>query len=247
MQSSQPIHTAAVPPWKEKELSYGTKLGLLLVCTVLLIVLLVTLFVVIGVSGELALGRSAPQNVTSNLIAVGIAFVLLVGSLAGLIVLWPYTRAATRFTPSYGAIPPTITGHPFEVKFRRYLWGRSLRGSGTVQFDADSLSYTAHLEPNALFQLGIVMLITFLPLFLFGFAIGIIPALIIAYYVGRKKITRLIPYGDLRDLQIKGSRVTFRCADAPKQLSFVVAQVDGERLYRELLPRFPAALGGWVD
>jgi hypothetical protein len=25
-----------------------------------------------------------------------------------------------------------------------------------------------------------------------------------------------------------------------------VAPSDGERLYRELLPRFPAALGGWM-
>jgi hypothetical protein len=27
---------------------------------------------------------------------------------------------------------------------------------------------------------------------------------------------------------------------------FAVAPSGGERLYRELLPRFPAALGGWL-
>jgi hypothetical protein len=247
MQSSQPIIPIAVaPPWKDKEVGYGAKLGLLFVCALLLIILLVSLLVVLGVSGELATGRTAPQNVTSNLIAVGVAAALLVGSLVGLIVLWPYTRAATRFTPSYGAIAPTSIGHPFEVKFQRYLWGRSMRGSGTVQFDADSMALAGHLEPNALFQFGVVLLITFLPLFLFGFGLGIIPALIIAYYVGRKNITRTIPYGDLRDLQVKGGRATFQCAGTPKQISFVVAQVDGERLYRELLTRFPGALGGWM-
>ena len=247
MQSTQPLTQPAVAsPWKGKEVSYGAKLGLTFVCALLLISLIVSLLVTIGASVEIATGRTAPQNITSNLIAVGVAAALFVGSLVGLIVLWPYTRAATRFMPSYGAIPPTTVGQPFEVKFRRYLWGRSMRGSGTVQFDADALALAGHLEPSALFQFGVVLLITFVPLILFGFGLGIIPALIIAYYVGRKKITRAIPYSDLRELQVKGGRVTFRCADAPKQISFAVAQVDGERLYRELLARFPSALGGWM-
>lgn len=247
MQSTQPLtQTAVVSPWKDKELSYGAKLGITFVCALLLIILIVSLLVTIGVSSELATGRSGPQNVTSNLIAVGIGILLLTGSLLGLIVLSPYARATTRFTPSYGTIPSMFTGQPFEVKFRRYLWGRSMRGSGTVQFDADGLALAGHLEPNALFQIGIVSLVTFLPMFFFGFGLGIIPALIIAYYVGRKKITRTIRFSDISDLQVQGRRVTFRCTGVPKQLSFVVAQVDGERLYRELLSRFPGALGGWT-
>src|SRR3954469_14783987 len=105
MQSSQSINQPTVAsPWKDKQVSYGAKLGLTLVFALLLIILIVTLLVAVGVSGELATGRTAPQNVTSNLIAVGVAAALFVGSLVGLIVLWPYTRAATRFKPSYGAI-----------------------------------------------------------------------------------------------------------------------------------------------
>jgi hypothetical protein len=247
MQPTQPLtQTAVASPWKDKEVSYGAKLGLTFVCALLLIILIVSLLVAIGVSVEIATGRTAPQNITSNLIAIGVAAALFVGSLVGLIVLWPYTRAATRFTPSYGAIAPTSIGHPFEVKFQRYLWGRSMRGSGTILFDSDTMTLAGHLEPNALFQFGIVLLITFLPLFLFGFGLGIIPALIIAYCVGRKNITRTITYSDVRDLQVKGGRVTFRCSEVPKQFSFAVAQVDGERLYRELLSRFPSALGGWM-
>src|SRR5262245_58351594 len=81
MQPTQPItQTAVASPWKDKELSYGTKLGLTFVCALLLIILIVSLLVVIGVSGELAMGRTAPQNVTFNLIAVGAAAALLVGS-----------------------------------------------------------------------------------------------------------------------------------------------------------------------
>jgi hypothetical protein len=40
--------------------------------------------------------------------------------------------------------------------------------------------------------------------------------------------------------------MTFYLGDTPKQVSFAVASVDGERLYRELLPRFPTALRGWM-
>lgn len=247
MQPSQPLapHVAA-PPWQEKQLSYGAKLGLTLVSALLLVILLVSLFVVIGVSGDLIRGGNTPQTVRSNLIAVGVAALLLVASLAGLIVIWPRTRSTTRFTPAYGAIPATTAGHPFEVRFHRYIWARSMRGKGTVQFQPDGLTFAGYLEPSGLFQIGIVLLVTFLPLLLFGIGLGIIPALIIAYYVGRKKVTQTVPYSELSDVQITGSRMTFSRADAPKQVSFAVAPTDGERLYRELLPRFPAALGGWA-
>src|SRR5262245_14564449 len=108
MQPSQPLapHVAA-SPWQEKQLSYGAKLGLTLVSALLLVILLVSLFVVIGVSGDLIRGGDTPQTVRSNLIAVGVAALLLVASLVGLIVIWPRTRSTTRFTPAYGAIPAT--------------------------------------------------------------------------------------------------------------------------------------------
>jgi hypothetical protein len=41
--------------------------------------------------------------------------------------------------------------------------------------------------------------------------------------------------------------VTFSArGDAPNKVVLYVSQMDGERLYRELAQRFPAALGGWV-
>lgn len=248
MQSYQPIpNTTVAPPWKKiKELSYGAKLSLLIVCAFLLIILLVSLFVVIGVLGELSGGRATPPDVPSSLIFLGVAFVLLVGSVIGLSKLWPLTRTVTRFTPSYGVIAPTTSAHPFEVRFHRYLWGRSMRGGGVVEFHPDGLNFSGYLEPSGFFQIGIVLLLTFLPIYFFGTGLGLIPALVIAYYVGRKKITLTIAYSELRDLQVKGCYLSFRYAGVPKQVTFAVAHVDGERLYRELLPRFPAALGGWI-
>jgi hypothetical protein len=41
-------------------------------------------------------------------------------------------------------------------------------------------------------------------------------------------------------------QVRFRCDEQPGQVVFRAAPVDGERLYRELLARFPGALGGWT-
>lgn len=242
-----PPQSAVTPPWQAQTLSKGAKFSLLTVCALLLIVLLVSLFIAVMAIITLTSATAAAENTRSNLIALGVAALVTLGSLAGLIVLGPKTRATTDFTPSYGAIPSAAIGQPFDVRFNRYLWHRSMRGNGTVRFDADGLTYAGHLEPSGLFQLGIVLLVTFVPLILFRVGLGIISALIIAYYVGRKNVTQSVLYNDVSDLHVEGSRVTFRRAGVPKQISLAVAQVDGERLYRELLSWFPAALGGWVS
>lgn len=241
----QPLQQAATP-WNTRELSYGAKLGLIVLCAFLLVILLVTLFVFIGVSGALVRGETLPDTLTANLIALAVDTLLFIASLVGLIVLWPRARASTRFVPSYGTIDPMARQAPFEVKFRRYLWGRSMRGTGTVVFGDEALTIQGDLEPHALFQIGIVVLVTVAPLVVLGIGLGIIPALILAYYLGRKKITTVIPYHNLHDLQVVGRDVTFLNSGPTKQVSFTVAANDGERLYRELLSRFPAALGGWT-
>jgi hypothetical protein len=44
-----------------------------------------------------------------------------------------------------------------------------------------------------------------------------------------------------------GEHQPFQCPGAaPTRTSLYVAEQDGERLYRELAQRFPAALGGWT-
>jgi hypothetical protein len=234
--------TPTPAPWQVKELGYGAKLGLMIVGAVLAIIMLVGLFGTIGMTNALVHGSTS----SGNLIALVVFASMLVVGLGGLILLWPYLRAGTNFTPSYGSIPPATAGAPFEVKYQRYLWGRSMRGTGGVRFDADGLTIEGNVEPHALFQAGVVLVLTLLPLLLFGVGLGIIPALILAYYLGRKKIARAIPYAELREVRVEGRKVTFRTDGSPKTITFAVASVDGERLYRELLPRFPAALGGWM-
>lgn len=241
-----PTTTTSTPvPWQIRERSYAAKLGLTFLLALLVIVLLVSFFIVVGVGGILARGDS-PDDVQANTIAVIIAGGFFLGSLAGAVAIFPQTRAITKITPSYAPVPPTQAGHPFDTRFQRSLWGRSMRGKGAVRFDPDGLKVSGYMETHALIQLAIVALLTFLPLLLFGIGLGVLPALIIAYYVGRRRIERTIPYSALSNLSVKGCQVTVRSSEAPTRITFAVAAADGERLYRELLPRFPTALGGWV-
>lgn len=245
MTSLSPLHTSTPAPWQVRERSYAAKLGLTFLLALLVIVLLVSFFIVVGVGGILARGDQ-PDDVQANTIAVVIAGGLFLGSLAGAVALFPHTRATTRITPSYAPVPPTQVGHPFDTRFRRSFWGRSMRGKSEVRFDPDGLKVSGYMETHALIQLAIVALLTFLPLLLFGVGLGVLPALLIAYYVGRRRIERTIPYSALSELRVKGCEVTVRSSEAPTRITFAVAAADGERLYRELLPRFPAALGGWM-
>lgn len=232
-------------PWEGKEASYGARLGLTFVTIVLLVALVISAILALLVGMSLINGTGKPGSETANLIAVVVASVVCIGSLVAVIAIQPYMQGPARFKPSYSPVAATALGQIFEVRFHRYLWGRSMRGKGTVEFTPDGLTITGHLEPNALFQLGVVVVLTVLPAIIFNVGLGIIPALIIAYYIGRKQISRGIPYASLGNLEVKGRQATVRCDGIPKSISFAVASVDGERLYRELLLRFPTALGGW--
>jgi hypothetical protein len=158
-----------------------------------------------------------------------------------------HVSAPNRFTPSYGQVAPTLAGQPFEVRFQRPRWSRSFRGKGMLRFEADQLVLDGTLEPSALFQIGIVVVVTLVPLLAFGVGLGLLPALLLAFLLGKKKQSRTVLYSSVSDLVVRGCRATFTTpGDAPNKVALYVAQQDGERLYRELAQRFPAALGGWV-
>lgn len=240
MNALPPVGPAAqTPPWQQKQLSTGVKLLLTLVTVLLIIALFVALFVAIG--SLTTLGRRGSAG--SSMIALVVSVVVFAVSLLGLIKLYPLVSAPTNFKPAYGAVPPDARGQPFETRFKRNLGGRSFSGKGMLRFDAEGLQIEGYLTPSALFQLGVVVVVTVVPLVVLGIGLGILPALIIAYYLGRKKLTSTIAYADMRDLQLKGCQLSFRNESAiPRKLSLYVATSDGERLYRELYDRFPAAL-----
>jgi hypothetical protein len=243
--SIQPSANPGVTTFRspEKSLSYGLKMLIMFGFIVSLIVGISSLFIVIGVAGSMARGTMRSSgSLWGDLLPLLIAIVVLVASVAGVILLWPLVRRPTDFRPSYGLVAPDIAGHPFEVRFRKPLLTRSYSGKGTLRFEPEQLVVDGTLAPSAWLQIGVVVLLTLLPLLILGIGLGIIPALLVAGLIGRKKLSVAVPYIDMRDVMINGLRLGFhRDNAAPSQIVLYVSQQDGERLYRELAQRVPAA------
>jgi hypothetical protein len=207
--------------------------------------LFVILPLVLNVFVGLSLALAAPQQA---LVSVLLPAALLGGCLFGLVKLWPYLAAPTRFHPKSNGIAPTAPGQAFEVKFARPGFSQSFNGDGSILFEAEHLSADGTLEPSIALQLGVIFVVTIIPLVLFGWGLGLIPALLLAYWIGRKKLSHRVPYTDIHDLSVKGRTVTLACSgEAPNRLKFRVAEPDGERLYRELVRHYPTAVSEWTS
>jgi hypothetical protein len=240
--SSQPLlPSSGTPPWQEKQLAYGLKLLLTFGAGLLSVVVLVSGITFLIIVPQMIIKGPGPRDTIESMITLGLVLGGVLGvSLFGLIKLYPYVSAPTSFQPAYGAVPAEAAGHVFEAKYRRRGWGRSLSGKGAVRFD-QALHIEGYLTPSPLFQSGIILLVTIIPLVVLGIGLGFIPALIIAYYAGRKQISQAIPYTDMRELMVKGCRVSFRRPGGlPGNIAFYIAASDGERLYHELQEHFPA-------
>jgi hypothetical protein len=239
------VPSQSAPPWQQKQLPYALKLLIMFGFGIVLVIALVsgiTFFVLVP---EMLIKGPGPRDTIGSMVGIGLGLGAVLGvSLFGLIKLFPYVSAPTTFKPSYGAIPADARGQPFDVRYRRG-GGRSMSGKGTARFDADGLAITGYLTLSPLLQIGIIVGFTIIPLLLLGIGLGIIPALLIAYYIGRKQIAPAIAYGAMRDLNVQGCKVTFTNPGAqPGKVAFYVAAPDGERLYRELQERFPAMFVG---
>jgi len=235
------IESTTPPPWHQRQTSYGMKVLLTFVAILLASLLAVSVVMwIFLMPDEIAHGPARHVALSSIIMGV-VSTVMLVGSLFGLIKLWPYLVAPTGFQPSYGVIPADVAGHPFEVVYRRAGRGRSMsarnsrRARGTVRFDADSLLIDGYLVPHPVTRLCVALALTIVPLIVLKIGLGLIPALRVASYIGCEKITRPIAYSTISDLSVQGCTVTFTNAGVvPKRVSFFVSAPDGERLYREL-------------
>ena len=250
MTTSQPSLASGIgtPPWQERQLGYGPKLLAMFGFALLTVTALISGITWIVTVPGLLINGPGPRDTIGEMLTVGLLLTgILAVSVFGLIKLYPFVSAPNRFTPSYGQVPPSLVGQPFEVRFQRPRWSRSFRGKGMLRFEADQLVLDGTLEPSALFQIGIVVVVTLVPLLAFGVGLGLLPALLLAFLLGKKKQSRTVLYSSVSDLVVRGCRATFTTpGDAPNKVALYVAQQDGERLYRELAQRFPAALGGWV-
>jgi hypothetical protein len=246
----QPTPTLATQaaPWQEKRLGYGLKLLVLFGFVLLIMAAVVSGITLIGLLISLAtVGGTWTGDFWSDEFPFLLLIVIVAVSAFGIVKLYPYVSSPSRFKPTYDQVMPDTLGQPFENRYSQRGLSRSFRGKGTVRFEAEQLVLDGTLAPSALFQLGVVVVVTLLPLLLLGIGLGLIPALLIAFLLGKKKVVRAVPYGAMRDLTLKGCQVSFSCTGAaPNKVAFYVAEQDGERLYRELAQRFPTVLGGWM-
>ena len=239
---------AGAPPWQERQLGYWPKLLALIGFALLTATALISGITWMLIVPAMVINGPGPRDTIGEMLTVGLVLTgVLAVSVFGIIKLYPYVSAPNRFTPGYGQLPPTAAGQPFEVRFLRPRLSRSFRGKGTLRFEADQLILDGTLMPSALFQIGVLVVVTLVPMLLFGIGLGLLPALLLAFLLGKKQRSRVVPNASIGDLVVRGCRVSFSApGEAPNKVVLYVSQQDGERLYRELAQRFPAALGGWV-
>jgi hypothetical protein len=245
----QPVRVSAAgtPPWHDKPIGFGLRLVLLLVGGILFVTAIAGALLSISTWGNVATGGHAWGSTFTTWVAALGFTALFIGSIAGIIASFRAISSPAAFRPSYGQVAPDAFGQPFEVRFRRPTLGRALDGKGTVRFEDNQLMIDGTLAPSGWFQIAVLLVVTLVPLIVLGIGLGVIPALLLAFWLGKKRVTREIPYANIRDLTAKGCKITFHTeGEAPNTIVLSVAQTDGERSYRELAQHFPAALGGWT-
>jgi hypothetical protein len=244
------------PPRQAWPRAYGLKLIIIFGAAVLSVVALISGMIwFVTVPEMIALG-SGPNTLASPLLTQALRLTgVFIASLFGLTMLFPLMSVPTNFRPEYGRISNEIAGYPFEVRYQRSGWGRSLAGRGTVHFGTDRLIIDGSMTPNFLVLVTVVVLgmeLMLILLYLLGIRlsppiISIIAKLplpwIFAYYYARRtRVVERIAYTSMRDLRVEGCKVTFASADEQlREVTFYVASSDAERLYRELHER--VALG----
>lgn len=227
-------------PWENQDLSVGARLGLFTLTIVLVSILIVALI------ASVALASPRPGEPARPGEAAAAVVVALVCA-AGLVWSIRLQRRSVRFKLRYTPPPPTSLGQPFDVLYSgKFGLSRSLTDRGGARFDSEGLTVHGELEPPPLLQVVVFLLLTVVPLVLLGIGLGVILAIFVTRRIGRSPLTRTIPYSQIRELEVKGLKVTFLCEGQPGRVAFTAASADGERLYRELAARFPSALGGWT-
>lgn len=220
--------------------SSGQKLAIFVGIFVLSIVALLSGIAAVGAFIYLFGIQKADHDLTANLIAIPVC----AGCVFGLTRLVPAFRRPVDFAPRF-AVPPAAWGHPFDVRLQRKTAGTAFTGKGVVQFFPDHMIIDGVRETPIYVQLGILVAITVVPLVAWGFALGFIPAALLATLVGRKKLVQAIPYQAIRGVKVRGNIVTLEVPGlSPGKSWFYVAAVDGARLHGEIQPRFGAMLQG---
>jgi hypothetical protein len=198
--------------------------------------------------GTVATALHTSSNIGLNVLWLLVWLLITIGSFAGMRALSQRANNPAAFTPSYAPIAPTTRGAAFEVNFQRPWLRAGLGGRGVIRFApehliVDGLRATAAWHPLPPGYL----LAKALHAGLHTVGLGLLPVAHMIPKLPWPQEHQEIPYRALRDVEIRGCRLTC-IIDGPQQseqLRLAVSVADGERFYRELSPRFPGALGGW--
>jgi hypothetical protein len=219
--------------------SKGQKLAIFVGIFFLFVIAIVAAIITLVVAAELSRGES-----NASVVGLLISAVVAAACAFGIFKLAPAFRRPVDYAPRFG-VPPAAWGHPFDVRLQRKGMGAGFSGEGVVQFFPDHMIVDGHRETSGYIQLGILLAVTVVPIVTVGFGLGLIPAALLAKYIGRKKIVQPIPYHAIRGLSLEGNRVIIDSPGlSPSKTSFFVASVDGARLHGEIQPRFPGAMPG---
>lgn len=216
-------HLVQTRPWEDQEVSGSTKFLAVLFLAFLPLVLIFILLPLLG------------ANTSIIGILVGIVFVLAV-----VFVWWRLLRRPSRFIASYDdPVPVDKLGEPFEVKFYSLFPWRTYYDRGTVRFYEKYIQIDGKLPPSPILIIGVFVVVGILPLILFKFGLGIIPAIIIAYLLGSKKTSVYFPY-DAMQASTNGKTIYLKSPnETPSRFKFRLDTDDGERFYRELESHLP--------
>jgi len=224
----------ALPPWQDREVSSLYKVfgftGLVIV-----------FFVFLGVV-------SIPIGMIKNSTTQGIAWLVALGiDVYIFYLIWnQFLSPATKFTSDWEQYASDKLGAPFEVRFESN-YSRTFTGKGSLHFKDGGIEIEGYMPPSLAYQIGIIVVVTVVPLIFLRIGLGIIPALFIAQYLGKKEVLAWMPYHRL-SLKLKGRSAALKqSSSTPQKVNLRLASQDGERFYRELNAHYPQALAQFPD
>jgi hypothetical protein len=230
------------PPWRKQEPRVLQKYLMQIFCYTLIGWGLTCALFAFAMFFSLSQGLTPADRVQTD-IAIALVCVVLTFVLGGTgLFLLPKVRIPSRFQPSYGYIAPETRDEPFEVRFYRYFWSRSLVGKGAIRFAPEGLVTVGKLEPPLVVQsLAIILIVIIWNISIIARVVAFLLTIVL-FVLLRKRQQALISYSQLELIELNGRIVAFRSAQKPHQIAFVVAASDGERLYKELQNYFPSKL-----
>jgi hypothetical protein len=223
-------------PWQTNEASGLKKFGAWIGFTFLLFFL----FVSIPLGLSVILGINPERPFMSGVIAMGLS----IGAIYAMVKLLPILRTPGNFKPEVHIYDAHSLGQTFEVRHSK-VFARD----GQVTFTESKIELSGQVNASIWLQLGVVVVVTIIPLIIFKVGLGLIPALFIASRIGKHDELYLFGYDAIAEMQLQGRTVTIRISppDKPGRFKFTVANHDGERLYREIYAKYLHAVEQWQN